>query len=132
MAKRNADPIDVHVGNRVRMRRTLIGMSQEKLGDRLGLTFQQVQKYEKGSNRVSAGRLFRLSEILGVSVQFFYDDLADPRGGAGKDAGAGTDDRMTEVMTSAEGVQLNQAFTAIRSADVRRRIIDLVRAIAAE
>ena len=75
MAKRNANPIDVHVGNRVRMRRMLIGMSQEKLGDQLGLTFQQVQKYEKGSNRVSASRLYQMAQILGVNIQFFYDDM---------------------------------------------------------
>lgn len=132
MAKRNADPIDVHVGNRLRMRRTLIGMSQEKLGDRLGLTFQQVQKYEKGSNRVSASRLFRMSEILGVSVQFFYDDMAGSVAAAGEpSAGAGRD-RIMELTNASEGLQLNEAFVAIRSADVRRRIIDLVKAIAAE
>src|SRR6202008_2067168 len=75
---RRPNPIDVHVGSRVRFRRMLLGMSQEKLGERLGLTFQQVQKYEKGINRIGASRLFDLAQVLGVSVQFFYDDA--PRG----------------------------------------------------
>jgi len=75
MTKKNPNPIDIHVGNRVRMRRMLVGMSQEKLGEKLGLTFQQVQKYEKGSNRVSASRLYHMAMILGVPVQFFFDDL---------------------------------------------------------
>src|SRR5690606_38472899 len=74
---RNPNPIDVHVGNRVRMRRMLIGMSQEKLGEKLGLTFQQVQKYEKGSNRVSASRLHHMAQILNVPVQYFFDDLPE-------------------------------------------------------
>jgi transcriptional regulator with XRE-family HTH domain len=131
MAKRNANAIDVHVGNRLRMRRILVGMSQEKLGDRLGLTFQQVQKYEKGSNRVSASRLFQMSEILGVPVQFFYDEMAGPAMAAADSGVGGTGDRVMDLVTSSEGLQLNQAFVEIRSAEVRRRIIDLVRAIAA-
>ena len=77
MSKRDPNFIDKHVGNRVRMRRLLIGMSQEKLGELLGITFQQVQKYEKGSNRISASRLYYLAQILGVPIQFFYDELPD-------------------------------------------------------
>src|SRR5215475_12186352 len=73
--RKSPNPIDVHVGSRVRLRRMLIGMSQEKLGEQLHLTFQQVQKYEKGTNRIGASRLFQISQILGVPVQFFYDDL---------------------------------------------------------
>ena len=73
---RRANPVDVHVGSRVRLRRMLLGMSQEKLGEHLGLTFQQVQKYEKGINRIGASRLFDLSQVLGVPVQFFYEELA--------------------------------------------------------
>src|SRR6478752_10537797 len=77
---RRANPMDVHVGSRVRLRRMLLGMSQEKLGEHLGLTFQQVQKYEKGINRIGASRLFDLSQVLGVPVQFFYEEApsADP------------------------------------------------------
>ena len=75
MVKKNPNPVDVHVGGRVRMRRILIGLSQEKLGEQLGLTFQQVQKYEKGSNRISASRLWQMAKILGVPVSFFFDDI---------------------------------------------------------
>ena len=71
---RRPNPIDIHVGSRVRFRRMLLGMSQEKLGEKLGLTFQQVQKYEKGINRIGASRLFDLAQVLGVSVQFFYEE----------------------------------------------------------
>ena len=74
--KKQANPIDAQVGNRVRIRRMLIGMSQEKLGDLLGLTFQQVQKYEKGVNRIGAGRLYEISRILGVPIDFFYEGVA--------------------------------------------------------
>ena len=77
---RRPNPIDVHVGSRVRFRRMLLGMSQEKLGEKLGLTFQQIQKYEKGINRIGASRLFDLAQVLGVSVQFFYEEA--PAGGA--------------------------------------------------
>jgi transcriptional regulator with XRE-family HTH domain len=131
MAKRNANPIDVHVGNRVRMRRMLIGMSQEKLGDQLGLTFQQVQKYEKGSNRVSASRLFQMAQILGVNVQFFYDDM--PGSVSGNLSTGFAENKngelIMDLISSAEGLQLNQAFIEIKDADVRRRIIDLVKAL---
>src|ERR1700759_2384154 len=82
MPKKQANPIDVQVGNRVRIRRMLIGMSQEKLGDLLGLTFQQVQKYEKGVNRIGAGRLYEISRILGVPIDFFYDGV-----GSGSEGG---------------------------------------------
>src|SRR5271154_1436518 len=79
--KKQANPIDIQVGNRVRIRRMLIGMSQERLGDLLGLTFQQVQKYEKGVNRIGAGRLFEVSRILGVPIDFFYEGVADQLAG---------------------------------------------------
>src|SRR5512145_286688 len=75
-SSRRPNPIDIHVGSRVRLRRMLLGMSQEKLGERLGLTFQQIQKYEKGVNRIGASRLFDLAQVLGVPVQFFYEELA--------------------------------------------------------
>ena len=86
-AKKQANPIDAQVGNRVRIRRMLIGMSQEKLGDLLGLTFQQVQKYEKGVNRIGAGRLFEISRILGVPIDFFYEGVAAaPADGSSRNA----------------------------------------------
>jgi transcriptional regulator with XRE-family HTH domain len=131
MAKRNANPIDVHVGNRIRMRRMLIGMSQEKLGDQLGLTFQQVQKYEKGSNRVSASRLYQMAQILGVNVQFFYDELPGQSSGhPGGHAENRDGTRIMDLISSAEGLQLNQAFIGITEADVRRRVVELVKALA--
>jgi transcriptional regulator with XRE-family HTH domain len=131
MAKRHANPIDVHVGNRVRMRRMLIGMSQEKLGDQLGLTFQQVQKYEKGSNRVSASRLFQMAQILGVTVQFFYDDMPGSVSGQASTGFAENKngELIMDLISSSEGLQLNQAFIDIENPDVRRRIIDLVKVL---
>jgi transcriptional regulator with XRE-family HTH domain len=132
MSKRNPNPIDVHVGNRVRMRRMLIGMSQEKLGERLGLTFQQVQKYEKGSNRVSASRLHHMAQILGVPVQYFFDDL--PAGAAeGRVEGFAESSEPGMIMSflsSSEGLQLTRAFNEIGDAEVRRRVIDLVKSLA--
>ncbi|HEX2429800.1 MAG TPA: helix-turn-helix transcriptional regulator [Aestuariivirgaceae bacterium] len=133
MSKRNPNPIDVHVGNRVRMQRMLVGMSQEKLGEHLGLTFQQVQKYEKGSNRVSASKLYQMAQVLGVPVQFFYEDLPGSRAEAN---GPGLNDQgssQSEIMGflgSSEAIQLNRAFSEIGDVSVRRRVVDLVKAIA--
>ncbi len=109
----------------------LIGMSQEKLGERLGLTFQQVQKYEKGSNRVSASRLYQMSQILGVPVQFFFDDVTSPEtdGGGRLAEGSGTGEIM-DFLNSSEGIQLNRAFNEITSTTIRRRVIELVKSIA--
>ncbi len=131
MAKKNPNPIDVHVGNRVRMRRMLVGMSQEKLGQKLGLTFQQIQKYEKGANRISASRLFQISEILGVPVQFFFEDLPLQEGGE-RAAGLGEAGEQTTIMDflgSSEGLQLNRFFARISDPGVRRSIIELVRTL---
>jgi len=133
MSKRNPNPIDVHVGNRVRMRRMLIGMSQEKLGEKLGLTFQQVQKYEKGSNRVSASRLHHMAQILNVPVQYFFDDLPDSAikyepGGFAESSEPGA---IMSFLSTSEGVQLTRAFSDIADGDVRRRLVDLVKSIAA-
>jgi len=129
------NPVDVHVGNRIRMRRMLAGMSQEKLGERLGLTFQQVQKYEKGTNRVSASRLFHVAHVLGVPVQYFYEDLPE---GAENGVGAegfgesGEQAVITNFLNSSEGLQLNRAFHQITDTDVRRRVVELVKSIAAD
>ncbi len=132
MTKKNPNPIDVHVGNRVRMRRMLVGMSQEKLGEKLGLTFQQVQKYEKGSNRVSASRLYHMSIILGVPVQFFFDDMEVTKEGSQGDglAESGSSAAVMDFLNSSEGIQLNRAFSNIKSATVKRRIMELVKAVA--
>ena len=133
MNKRNPNPIDVHVGHRVRMRRLLVGMSQEKLGEELGLTFQQVQKYEKGANRVSASRLYQMARILGVPVQFFYDDMetspANKKPGGGMSEGQSGSVVMDFLGTS-DGIQLSRAFSELHDPKVRRRIIDLVKTLA--
>jgi transcriptional regulator with XRE-family HTH domain len=134
---RRANPIDIHVGSRVRFRRMLLGMSQEKLGERLGLTFQQVQKYEKGINRIGASRLFDLAQVLGVSVQFFYEEApvgesrADaPDGQVGAD---GQDEHsIVEFLRSRDGLELNRAFVRIPDLKARRAIVDLVRSLANE
>jgi transcriptional regulator with XRE-family HTH domain len=128
---RRANPVDVHVGGRVRLRRMLLGMSQEKLGEHLGLTFQQIQKYEKGINRIGASRLFDLSQVLGVPVQFFYEELAI-RDAAGGFAERPAESYAAEFLGSREGLELNKAFARITDPRVRRSIVDLVRAFAGE
>jgi transcriptional regulator with XRE-family HTH domain len=129
--KKQANPVDAHVGHRVRLRRMLIGMSQERLGELLGLTFQQVQKYEKGINRIGAGRLFEVAGILGVPVSFFYED-ADANGSPSGFSEAGEPPPVMEFLASGEGLQLSLAFMRIKDVKVRRRILDLVRSLAAE
>ncbi len=130
---RRANPIDVHVGSRVRLRRMLLGMSQEKLGENLGLTFQQIQKYEKGINRIGASRLFDLSKVLSVPVQFFYEELPTSSGGnAPGFAEPPTENYAVEFLGSREGLELNKAFARITDPRVRRSIVELVRAFAGE
>ncbi len=126
MAKKQANPIDIQVGNRVRIRRMLIGMSQEKLGDLLGLTFQQVQKYEKGVNRIGAGRLFEVSRILNVPIDFFYEGVS----AAGQPEYDGAP--VMEFVSSGEGLQLALAFMKIKDAKVRKRMLDLVKSLSEE
>src|ERR1700743_3183206 len=125
--KKQANPIDAQVGNRVRIRRMLIGMSQERLGDMLGLTFQQVQKYEKGVNRIGAGRLFEIARILGVPIDFFYDGVGFPAEGL-----AETTPPVMEFVSSGEGLQLSLAFMKIKDPKVRKRVLDLVKSLAEE
>jgi transcriptional regulator with XRE-family HTH domain len=127
--KKQANPIDAQVGNRVRIRRMLIGMSQEKLGDLLGLTFQQVQKYEKGVNRIGAGRLYEISRILGVPIDFFYEGVAAVPEPAGFAESRGAPPVM-EFVSSGEGLQLSLAFMKIKDPKVRKRMLDLVKSLA--
>jgi transcriptional regulator with XRE-family HTH domain len=130
--KKRANPVDTQVGSRVRLRRMLIGMSQERLGEMLGLTFQQVQKYEKGVNRVGAGRLFDVARILGVPIDYFYESVSSPLAGSrGNLAGEASPPAM-EFVASAEGLQLSLAFMRIKDARVRKRVLDLVRSLAEE
>ncbi|EEQ97042.1 MULTISPECIES: helix-turn-helix domain-containing protein [Brucella/Ochrobactrum group] len=129
--KKKPNPIDVHVGSRIRLRRNMLGLSQEKLGENLGITFQQIQKYEKGTNRVGASRLQAISAILNVPVSFFFEDAP----GSSNQAGFAEDNEATYVvdfLNSNEGVQLTRAFTKISDPKVRRKIIDLVKSLAAD
>jgi len=129
--KKQANPIDGQVGNRVRIRRMLIGMSQEKLGDLLGLTFQQVQKYEKGVNRIGAGRLYEVARILGVPIDFFYEGVAAGQQNSGFAESASAPPVM-EFVSSGEGLQLSLAFMKIKDPKVRKRVLDLVKSLAEE
>ncbi len=128
MTRRDPNYIDVHVGSRIRMRRQLVSMSQEKLGELLGITFQQVQKYEKGSNRISASRLFYTAKILGVPVQSFFEDLPNVEGGEGMRETKDDDSVMTSLMNT-EGIQLAKAFRDADNATKRKLIATLARAI---
>lgn len=134
MVKKVPNPIDQHVGSRVRIRRVLVGMSQEKLGEALGLTFQQVQKYEKGTNRIGASRLQQIASILGVTISFFFEGLPPEAGSV--HASEQTDERDTahviEFLSTTEGLQLNKAFARIKDPKVRRRVVDLVSTLSQE
>ncbi len=126
-------PVDVHVGARVRLRRTLLGMSQTKLGEALGVTFQQVQKYERGANRISASRLFALSQLLDVPVQFFFDDMpaavaaSSPAQGGGK--AKKPPSYEPDPMAKRETLELVRAYYKIEDADVRKRLRELTNAL---
>ena len=133
-------PVDVHVGARIRLRRTLLGMSQERLGDALGLTFQQVQKYERGINRVGASRLFDLSRILDVPISFFYDHL--PGGQPGASSGAspvagfaegqeGYGAKADDMLNKRETLELVRAYYRIADPVVRKRMFDLIKSMGA-
>lgn len=139
-SKRGPHPIDVHVGSRVRLRRMMQGISQDKLGEELGLTFQQVQKYEKGVNRIGASRLYEIARILSVPVQFFYDDYGDgPETLIGfaetqRNLSGGKDDRadFLATLSTPEGMQLCRAFAKIKDYQVRRKVLDLVKTLGDE
>jgi transcriptional regulator with XRE-family HTH domain len=123
--------VDRLVGSRVRMRRMMVGMSQEKLGDGCGITFQQIQKYEKGTNRIGASRLHQIARILEVPVEFFYEGALSDQGSDEPVVGDRNARSMTEFLATSEGLELVKAFTAIKDQRVRRRIVDLARAVAA-
>jgi transcriptional regulator with XRE-family HTH domain len=132
VAKKAPNPIDKHVGSRVRMRRMMLAMSQEKLGDALGLTFQQVQKYEKGTNRIGASRLQQIAHILQVPVEFFFEgapSLQAPAPGAKEVPSTAY---VSDFLATSEGLSLTKAFTRIKEPKLRRRIVDLVEEIAGQ
>ena len=124
MGERKApNPVDVHVGSRLRLRRLTLGLSQEKLGKQLGLTFQQVQKYERGANRIGASRLYAIAQILEAPISFFFEGLdeletIDP------------EDRVEALLSNPEAVELNRSFARIKDQATRRRLADLVRSVA--
>ena len=130
MSTKAPNPVDKYVGSRVRMRRIMLGMSQEKLGEALGLTFQQVQKYEKGTNRVGASRLHQISEILQVPVSFLFD--GGPSGAANTEgfSEGSSPAYVSDFLATSEGLALTRAFTRISDAKMRRSIVDLVEQIA--
>lgn len=130
MTKKTPNPIDRHVGSRVRMRRMMISMSQEKLGERLGITFQQVQKYEKGTNRIGASWLHQIASILGVPVAFFYEGTPNADEAAGFAEG-GNPAYISDFLATSEGLALSKAFMKVTDPKLRRRIVDLVEAMVA-
>ena len=132
LTKKAPNPIDRHVGSRVRMRRMLIGMSQEKLGEALGLTFQQVQKYEKGTNRIGASRLHRIASVLGVPIEFFYEGAPHGSAAASGFAESPSSTYMPDFLSSNEGVQLVKAFLAIKDPKIRRKVVELIAVLASE
>lgn len=129
---RRPNPVDLHVGSRVRMRRKLMGVSQEQLAESLGLTFQQVQKYERGANRVSASKLYEIAATLQAQVSYFFEGLADPANASEGDADQGTEQFVHDFLMTPEGLELAGLFPKITRARVRRRILDLVRSMADE
>ena len=128
-APRSPNPVDVHVGTRLRLRRKTLKMSQERLGDSLGVTFQQVQKYERGANRVGASRLWKMSQVLDVPINFFYEGLGEQ-----EPSETFADDDQTpivhEFINSTDGIALAMAVSQIRSKGVRRQILELARSLA--
>jgi transcriptional regulator with XRE-family HTH domain len=131
LPKKQANPVDGQVGNRVRLRRMLVGMSQERLGEHLGLTFQQVQKYEKGVNRIGAGRLYQVAQILGVPINYFYEGVIEQSAESIRNGDSSTPPVM-EFLSSGEGLQLTLAFMRIKDSKVRKRVVDLVKSLAEE
>jgi transcriptional regulator with XRE-family HTH domain len=134
MTKKAPNPIDKHVGSRVRMRRMMLGMSQEKLGDALALTFQQVQKYEKGTNRIGASRLQQISHILQVPVAFFFEGAPHLADGMMTESmeSAPSPTYVSDFLATSDGLSLTKAFMRIPDPKLRRRIVDLVQQIAGE
>ncbi|MGJ3260379.1 MAG: helix-turn-helix domain-containing protein [Rhodospirillales bacterium] len=129
-------PVDVHVGSRVRLRRTMLGMSQEKLGEAVGLTFQQIQKYERGANRIGCSRIYQFSSILDVPVAFFFQDMpAEALGAAAKAAAKGMSGNAGESagddpLSRQETLELVRAYYRIQDPQVRKRVFDLLLSMA--
>ena len=125
------NPVDIHVGSRVRLRRTLLGMSQEKLGTAVGLTFQQIQKYERGANRIGSSRLFQFAQVLDVPVSFFFDDMPEEiaRSQPGASLNA-SESFQQDQFARRETLELVRAYYKIRNPNVRKRVFELTKAVA--
>ena len=132
MIKKFPHPTDKHVGSRVRMRRMMLGMSQEKLGVALGITFQQVQKYEKGANRISASRLQHIAQLLHAPVHFFFEGAPHEPGQPRENGVAASPAYVSAFLATADGLALVKAFTALKDSKLRRSIVLLVRGIAGD
>ena len=131
MSAKAPNPVDKYVGSRVRMRRIMLGMSQEKLGEALGLTFQQVRKYEKGTNRVGASRIQQIAEILQIPVSFLFEGGPSARAGSTQTDGTASPAYVSDFLATSEGLALTRAFTRITDAKLRRSIVEMVEQIAA-
>ncbi len=130
MSENGPHPVDVHVGKRLRLKRTILGMSQEALGNAIGVTFQQIQKYERGANRMGSSRLYDFARILGVPISYFFEDYSD-----GKVASAGMAEPdapsfQHEQLSSRETLEMMRAYYRIENPVVRKRIFDLVKSVA--
>jgi transcriptional regulator with XRE-family HTH domain len=132
-SKKSPNPIDVHVGSRVRLRRMMLGMSQECLGEHLGITFQQIQKYEKGTNRIGASRMQAIARVLSVPVAFFFEDAPGQAPIAGEQGFEQSPaSPIVDFLSSAEGLSLNRAFIRIKDPKQRRKVVELVKAMAGD
>ncbi len=133
MPKKSPNSTDKHVGSRVRMRRMMLEMSQTELGNDIGLTFQQVQKYEKGTNRIGAGRLHEIARILQVPISFFFEgsprEPGAPAGAHSEADGPPLPSYVTDFLATSDGLALTKAFMQIKDANLRRRIVSLVQEI---
>ena len=127
--KKAPNPTDKYVGSRVRMRRMMLSMSQTELGDAIGVTFQQVQKYEKGTNRVGAGRLHQIANVLQTPVSFFFEDPRGSSAVSNERPGSPSPDYISEFLTTSDGLALVKAFSQIENATVRHNIVRLAQEI---
>ena len=129
------NPVDIHVGSRVRLRRTLLGLSQEKLGEAVGLTFQQIQKYERGANRIGASRMYALSRVLDVPVAFFFEEMPPEISGKGGKPVTGLAEKYQaefshDPLAKRETLELVRAYYRIKEPTVRKRLFDLAKSLA--
>ena len=129
---RSPNPVDLHVGGRIRMKRKVLGVSQERLAEALGLTFQQVQKYERGANRVSASKLYEIARFLQAPISYFFEGLADPTSEDADPNAEGAEQFVHDFLMTPEGLELAATFPKIRKGRIRRRVLELVRTLSGE